>query len=99
MAPEQVQRGPILRQTDIYNLAATAKALFLGSLERAADVRDDISSLTCAGLPASLTPILARCLHAAPESRPAQMRTVAQDFEVAALGLQSMHDEGRVNAA
>ena len=99
MAPEQVQRGPILRQTDIYNLAATAKALFLGSLERAADVRDDISSLTCAGLPTSLTPILARCLHAAPESRPAHMRTVAQEFEVAALGLQSMHDEGRVNAA
>lgn len=99
MAPEQVQRGSIQRQTDIYNLAATTKALLLGSLERAASVRDDVSSLACSGLPMSVVAILARCLQSAPEARPAHMRIVAQDFEYAARGLISVQGEGHVNAA
>ncbi len=99
MAPEQVQRGPILRQTDIYNLAATTKALLLGSLERAAMVRDDVGSLVCAGLPMSVAPMLARCLQSSPGARPAHMRLVAQDMEQAARAVSSTQGEGRIQAA
>jgi eukaryotic-like serine/threonine-protein kinase len=93
IAPEQIQKLPLDRRTDIYNLGATLYWLLtnrtyptemsaVGHSGHEIKIRQSPKEIN-PKIPASLSQLALDCCHTAPDKRPADMRQVISRLDVA----------------